>query len=50
MQPHIRENVKAGSEVHTDALGSYNGLASEYVQNVIDHAVCYAKGRVHQWA
>jgi transposase-like protein len=47
LQAHIRQTVEVGSQVHTDALRSYNGLASDYVHNVIDHAVCYAKGHVH---
>src|SRR6266404_3573971 len=38
LQPHIRDHVEAGSQVHTDALRSYNGLDGEYVHNVIDHA------------
>ncbi|HUI06303.1 MAG TPA: IS1595 family transposase [Verrucomicrobiae bacterium] len=47
LQEHIRKNVVKGSEVHTDALRSYNGLAPDYVHNVIDHAVAYVRGHVH---
>jgi transposase-like protein len=47
LQHHVKEYVLKGSEIHTDALKSYNGLADEYTHNVIDHAVCYAKGHVH---
>jgi hypothetical protein len=47
LQPHVREHVAPGANVHTDALLSYDGLAGEYVHNVIDHAECYAKGNVH---
>src|SRR6266404_3123005 len=47
LQSTVREYVLKGSEVHTDALKSYDGLASDYTHNVIDHAVCYAKGHVH---
>lgn len=47
LQAHVREHVEQGSELHTDALRSYNGLASEYVHNVIDHAECYVRGHVH---
>ena len=43
----VRMNVYRGSEVNTDALGSYAGLSPEYVHNVIDHAECYVKGTVH---
>jgi len=47
LQATVRENVEKGSELHTDALKSYQGLAEDYTHNVIDHAVCYAKGHVH---
>ena len=47
LQEHIRHHVAQGSEVHTDALRSYNGLSDEYVHNVIDHAVAYVRGNVH---
>ncbi|MCX6900693.1 MAG: IS1595 family transposase [Verrucomicrobia bacterium] len=47
LQDHVRQNVEKGSEVHTDALRSYNGLAQDYVHNVIDHAVSYVRGHVH---
>jgi transposase-like protein len=45
----IRENVEAGSTVHTDALASYHGLglSGEYVHNVINHAEEYVRGTVH---
>jgi ISXO2 transposase-like protein len=39
--------VLKGSEIHTDALKSYDGLEDEYTHNVIDHAECYVKGHVH---
>ena len=42
----IRENVKAGSELHTDALKSYDDL-DEYTHKVIDHAEAYVDGNVH---
>jgi transposase-like protein len=43
---HIRENVKEGSELFTDAMESYNGM-DEYTHDIVDHAVAYVKGRVH---
>lgn len=43
----VREHVAPGSTMFTDALASYRGLDEEYVHQVIDHAECYAKGRVH---
>jgi transposase-like protein len=47
LQGHVRRYVLKGSEVHTDALKSYEGLEDEYTHNVIDHAICYAVGHVH---
>lgn len=47
LQGHVRNYVLKGSEVHTDALLSYEGLNDEYTHQVIDHAECYAKGHVH---
>jgi transposase-like protein len=47
LQSTVREYVLKGSEVHTDALRSYNGLADEYTHNVIDHAEAYVRGHVH---
>lgn len=47
LQVEVRENVKLGSEVHTDALRSYRGLDSEYVHKVVDHAERYVDGHVH---
>jgi len=42
----IRENVAPGSELHTDALKSYDDLA-EYTHKVVDHAEAYVDGNVH---
>jgi hypothetical protein len=39
--------VRPGSHVYTDALKSYLGLGESYIHQVIDHAECYVKGRVH---
>src|SRR3712207_5576445 len=47
LQVEVTENVKPGSEVHTDALASYRGLDAEYVHNVVDHAETYVRGHVH---
>ena len=47
LQPVIKDNVEAGSNVYTDALASYAGLEPEYVHEFVDHAECYAKGAVH---
>lgn len=47
LDPKVRVHVEPGTEVHTDALGSYNELNSEYVHKVVDHAECYVKEGVH---
>lgn len=43
----VRQSVKAGSNLITDALSPYSDLDSEYVHEVIDHAEAYVKGHVH---
>ena len=48
VQGEVRNHVKAGSEVYTDALLSYQGLDYQgYAHKVIDHAERYVDGRVH---
>ena len=43
----IRQHVKAGSALFSEALKSYDGLAGEYQHAVVDHAVEYVRGNVH---
>lgn len=47
LQGRVRKHVEPGSTVYTDTLASYYGLNAEYVHQMIDHAVCYAIGKVH---
>jgi transposase-like protein len=47
MHKEVRKNVGVGSILFTDALPSYNDLQEDYAHQVIDHAICYAKGAVH---
>jgi len=48
VQQEIRDNVKKGSAIYTDALLSYQGLKfQDYQHGVIDHAHSYVQGRVH---
>jgi transposase-like protein len=47
LQKQIREKVKAGSALYTDAFWSYKGLEEQYQHQVVDHAVAYVKGKVH---
>jgi transposase-like protein len=44
---YVRQHVKPGSQIFTDALRSYDGLERDYIHQAIDHAECYAKGKVH---
>src|SRR5439155_16405015 len=47
LQGHVRNYVLKGSELHTDALASYNGLADDYAHKVVDHAIEYVRDNVH---
>jgi transposase-like protein len=43
----VRENVTTGTELFTDTYVSYEGLTQDYIHKAINHAECYAKGKVH---
>ena len=47
IQPEIRDQVEAGAALYSDELLSYEGLASDYAHEVINHAVEYVRGNVH---
>lgn len=47
LQTEVRKHVEAGAALYSDALLSYDGLASDYAHQVVDHAVKYVDGRVH---
>jgi transposase-like protein len=47
LQAEIKKHVEAGSALYTDFLLSYEGLASEYAHQVVDHAIQYVDGHVH---
>jgi transposase-like protein len=47
LQDEVHKHVTAGAALYTDALLSYDGLASDYAHKVVDHAVQYVDGRVH---
>src|SRR6266700_4789907 len=47
LQTEVRKHVEAGAALYSDALLSYEGLATEYAHKVVDHAVQYVDGRVH---
>jgi len=42
----VKEHVKPGSELFTDAHLSYRGLDPEYVHQFVDHAEAYVKDQV----
>ena len=43
----VRQHVKPGAQVFTDALASYRLLGNEYIHKFVDHAEKYAEGIVH---
>ncbi len=47
LQGFVREHIKGGSYIFSDAWLGYHGLDREYVHNVIDHAETYVRGNVH---
>src|SRR6266567_344430 len=47
LQAEVRKHVEAGTALYTDALLSYEGLATDYAHNVVNHASQYVDGRVH---
>jgi transposase-like protein len=47
LQEEVRKHVTAGAALYSDALQSYEGLATDYAHQVVDHATQYVDGRVH---
>jgi transposase-like protein len=47
LKVEVKENVEPGSEIHTDTFQSYQGLDSEFIHNVVDHAESYVRGHIH---
>lgn len=47
LQAEVKKHVQAGTALYSDALASYDGLASEYAHKVVDHAERYVDGQVH---
>lgn len=47
LQAEVKKHVAPGSAIYSDALLSYKGLDSEYIHQVIDHAVAYVDGKIH---
>jgi len=47
LQAEIYKHVEAGAALYSDDLKSYDGLASDYAHQVVNHAVKYVDGRIH---
>ncbi len=47
LQAFVREHVEPKSALYSDALKSYEGLAGEFLHQVIDHAEAYVDGQIH---
>jgi len=47
LQSMVRSHVAPHSILYSDALSSYDGLDTEFIHQVVDHAVEYVRGRVH---
>ena len=47
IQAEVKKHVEAGAALYTDELLSYDGLATDYAHQVINHAVKYVDGRIH---
>ncbi len=47
LQAEVKKHVEAGAALYSDALASYDGLASDFAHKVVDHAERYVDGQVH---
>ncbi len=47
LQEAILANVTPGSKVYTDSAVTYDGLADEFVHEMVNHARQYVRGQVH---
>jgi len=47
LQAEVRNAVKPGATLYTDAWAAYRGLSGEYQHYVINHAVEYVRGEAH---
>jgi len=43
----VHRHVESGSQVYTDSFPAYQGLHSDFIHEMVDHAVAYANGQVH---
>jgi transposase-like protein len=47
LQSYVRDAVKPGSNIYTDALPSYTGLDKDFHHLTVNHAISYVDGQVH---
>ena len=47
LHPLVRQNVKAGTLLSTDAHYGYQGLGPDFIHKFVDHAEAYVKGNIH---
>ncbi len=47
LRSYVRQYVKGGSYLFSDAFAGYHGLDREYIHQVIDHAESYVQRNVH---
>jgi transposase-like protein len=47
LRGEVRANLKPGSTIYTDALGSYRGLEKTLLHDTVNHLETYVRGRVH---
>ena len=43
----VKKHVETGASIYTDAAPSYASLRDTYIHEIVDHAKCYVRGRVH---
>jgi transposase-like protein len=47
LQAEVRRHVVPGSTIYSDQFGSYQGLAADYIHEVINHSEEYVRGNIH---
>jgi hypothetical protein len=47
LQKQVHEHIEAGTAIFSDELQSYQGLDTDYLHAVVDHAVEYVNRNVH---
>ena len=46
LDPIVHKTVESATEVHTDALPSYESLQDEHIHETVDHAQAYVRENV----